>query len=64
MQDNYIKELLSCLEETRISLKGMTCELCLEEGIQELLRQFTNHKRKASQCFLSVMVEALQLPVT
>ena len=49
MQDNYIKELLSCLEETRISLKGMTCELCLEEGIQELL---------------SVMVEALQLPVT
>ena len=51
MQDNYIKELLSCLEETRISLKGMTCELCLEEGIQELLRQFTNHKRKASQCF-------------
>ncbi|MCI8529256.1 MAG: SIS domain-containing protein [Lachnospiraceae bacterium] len=51
MQDNYIKELLSCLEKTRISIRGMERELCLEEGVGTLLEQFTNHKRKGSQCF-------------
>ena len=51
MQDNYIKELLSCLEKTRISIRGMERELCLEEGVVTLLEQFTKHKRKGSQCF-------------
>ncbi len=51
MQDNYIKELLGCLEKTQILVRERAEKLGLEAGILELLGRFTEHKKKGSQCF-------------
>ena len=51
MQDDYIKELIACLEETQVSIREGQKALGLQEGISVLLERFTDHKRRGSQCF-------------
>lgn len=50
IQDEYIKELLDCLEQTQISFSGKGI-FDLSEGIHQLVERFTDHKKRGTQCF-------------